>query len=375
MNHFHFESDDNNKKKDDALDLLKSQKKKLAKQQVIFASIFIVIIILLAIYIVSRVIFVYYDGYIRLDKNDIRAINDMYIVDMRANVGDSIHQGDTLFTYVLLDQVFQHSDVTNEPIYVTRTNDMRMQGRLAQQQLIVLRTQLAELQKQLHSESNDIYYGLTDNTKQNELKAQIEQVKAQIREVANKVAIYMSRAGSNQKFAGRYGLYDRNTNMLPFSPGMENYNPVLVHYCVAPDKGVVTNVENPDRSLSFKGDNVVTIKYNDPRKANLRVMAYVPVDKARDLMAADTVQVIVDKETTFNAHLVSLGLGVEQLPDYLVNNFTRDAMVIMAALEFDKGQDIPIWVLNNRLPVKLRINKIENNFIPTSLSCLKQKFK
>lgn len=357
MNNFQFEKDENNKKKD-ALDLLHSQKRKLAKQQVIFASIFIVAIILLILYIISRIIFVYYDGYIRLDTNNIRAIDDMYIIDMRANVGDSIQPGDTLFSYVLLSQVISHSDVTNEPVFITRTNDMKMQGRLAQQQLIVLRTQLAELQKQLRSEKNDIYYGLTNNTKQNELKAQIEQVKAQIREVSNKVAIYMSRAGSNMKFVGRYGLNNRSTSSLPFSPGLYSYNPSLVHYTVAPDKGFVTRVEYPDKSLAFKEDDIVSIKYDDPRKANLRVMAYVPVDKTRDLIDADSVEVIVDRQTVFKAHLVRLGLGVEQLPDYLVNNFTREAMVIMAALQFDKDQNIPIWVLNNKLPVKIRINKL-----------------
>lgn len=359
MNNFQFEKDENRQK--DALDLLHSQKKKLARQQVIFASIFIVAIILLGLYILSRIIFVYYDGYIRLDTNHIRAIDDMYITEMKVNVGDSVQPGDTLFSYVLLSQVITHSDYTQEPVFITRTNDMRMQGNLAEQQLIVLRTQLAELQKQLRSESNDIYYGLTNNTKQNELKAQIEQVKAEIQETNNRVRIYLSRAGSNMAYAGRYGLFDRNQSLLPFSPGLYTYNDALIHYAVAPDKGFVTNVENPDRSLSFKGNDIVVVKYADPLKANLRVMAYVPVDQVRDLVNADTVDVVVDHNTIFKAHLVRLGLGVDQLPDYLVNNFTRDAMVIMAALAFEKGQDIPTWVLNNNLPVKIRINKVVLN--------------
>lgn len=355
MNNFQFEKDENRPK--DALDLLHAQKRKLATQQVIFAGLFIVVIILLGLYLVSRVIFVYYDGYIKLDVNNIRAMQDEFVLKMNVNVGDSVQPGDTLFSYVLLDQVVTHNDVTNEPVFVTRTNDMRMQGRLAQQQLIVLRTQLAELQKQLKSERNDIYYGLTNNTKQNEIKAQIEQVKAQIRETQNKVAIYMSRAYRNYNIVSRYGLVGNGQSPMPFSPGLTYYNKAIVHYCVAPAKGFVTRVMNPDLSLSFKGDDIVHLKYVEFDKANLMVMAYVPVDNTRELIEADSVEVIVDKETILHAHLVRVGLGTQQLPDYLVNNFTRDAMVIMAALQFDRDQQIPLWVLNNELPVKIRINK------------------
>lgn len=357
MNNFQFEKDENRTK--DALDLLHQQKNKLAKQQVIFAAIFIVALILLGLYLLSRIIFVYYDGYIHLDVNNIRAIDDEMVIDMHVNVGDSVQPGDTLFSYVLLSQIVSRNDVVNEPIFITRNNDMRMQAQLAQQQLLELRTKLQELQKQLKSEKNDIYYGLTDNTKQNELKAEIEQVKAQMKVVSNKVAIYLSRAGNNQRVAGRYGFYNGGAPSMPFSPGALRYNPSLVHYAVAPAKAYITNVYNPDLSLSFKGDDIVHLKYVEYDKANLNVMAYVPVDKTRALLDADSVEVIVDKETTFRAHLVSLGLGVQQLPDYLVNNFTREAMVVMAALQFDKGQNIPVWVLNDNLPVKIRINKLE----------------
>lgn len=355
MNNFQFEKSDH--KTDDALDLLHAQKKKLAKQQIIFAAIFIVVMILLGLYIISRVIFVYYDGYIKLDTNNIRAIDDMYIMEMKANVGDSVQAGDTLYSYVLLSQVINQNYFANEPTYITRTNDMRMQGRLAQQHLIELRTQLAELRKQLSSERNDIYWGLTNNTKQNEIKAQIEQVKAEMRATANRVAIYLSRAGSNSRIAGRYGLYNRELSDLPFSPGLKGYSVGLVHYCVAPDSGFITNIHNPDRSLSFKGDEIVNIKYANPRKANLTVMVYVPVDKTRDIINADTLEVIVDQNTKFKTHLVKLGLGVEVLPEYLVNNFTREGMVIMAALGINRKQTIPDWVLNDRLPVKIRIRK------------------
>ena len=48
-------------------DLLKSQSHRLARQQIIFALIFLLIIVLAAYYIVTRMIWAIYDGYVRLD--------------------------------------------------------------------------------------------------------------------------------------------------------------------------------------------------------------------------------------------------------------------------------------------------------------------
>jgi hypothetical protein len=87
-------------------------------------------------------------------------------------------------------------------------------------------------------------------------------------------------------------------------------------------------------------------------------MAYVPPDKVRDLLRADSLEVIVTDNVRFSAHLTRMGLGVQKLPDYLINNFSRDAMVIMASLKIDTGQVIPYWVLNDDLPVKIRVNKM-----------------
>lgn len=55
----------------------------------------------------------------------------------------------------------------------------------------MLRAQLQQLELRLKSERNDIYYGLTNNTKQNDLKAQIAETKAKIRQAQNTVLIYL----------------------------------------------------------------------------------------------------------------------------------------------------------------------------------------
>ncbi len=52
-------------------DLLKSQSHRLARQQIIFALIFLLVIVLAAYYIITRMIWVIYDGYITIDENPI----------------------------------------------------------------------------------------------------------------------------------------------------------------------------------------------------------------------------------------------------------------------------------------------------------------
>ena len=346
-----------NTKEADALNLLKHQHKRLAKQQVLFAAIFLVSLVLLIVFIVSRSVYAYFDGYIALEPNEIRASDDVYILRVYRNAGDSVQNGDTLFSYVILNHIDALVNINSEPPFVARANNMKTQADLARQQIPVLRAQLQQLELQLKSERNDIYYGLTNNTKQNDLKAQIAETKAKIRQAQNTVLIYLRAMAHNDKKIARAGLYSDHVNSMPYSPH-NRFSNEMIQYCCAPAAGYITNVMFPDYSIALKGDEVLELKYSDFKKGNLRVMAYVQPDKVRDMLRADSLEVIVTDKTRFHAHLVRMGLGVQKLPDYLMNYFSRDVMVIMASLQIDTGQVIPYWVLNNNLAVKIRVNKM-----------------
>ena len=143
-------------------DLLKSQSHRLARQQIVFALIFLLVIVLAAYYIVTRMIWATFDGYITLDENRISAVDDIYILKVNKEMGEVVHKGDTLYSYVLLGNIVNQYDPNILPSAVKETHDMEVQAKLAQQEIPVLRTRLAELRKQKASESSDIYYGLTD---------------------------------------------------------------------------------------------------------------------------------------------------------------------------------------------------------------------
>ena len=99
MNEFQF----NSTPQEQAMsDMLKSQSHRLARQQIIFALIFLLVIVLAAYYIVTRMIWVIYDGYITIDENPISAVDDIYILKVNKEVGEVVHKGDTLYSLSLI---------------------------------------------------------------------------------------------------------------------------------------------------------------------------------------------------------------------------------------------------------------------------------
>lgn len=74
-------------------DLLKTQGHRLARQQIIFALIFLLVIVLAAYYIVTRMIWATFDGYITLDENRISAVDDIYILKVNKEMGEVVHKG------------------------------------------------------------------------------------------------------------------------------------------------------------------------------------------------------------------------------------------------------------------------------------------
>lgn len=362
MNSFNYDTDP---QKEDAKEMLRYQKTKLAKQQLIFTCFFLFLLILLGIYVVNRIIYEQYDGYIKIDQNHVRALDDIYVLRLHKKVGEHVNPGDTLYSYVLLNNIIGQYDVNHRPAVIKETADMKMQAQLAKQQIPVLTTKLHELQKQIRSESNDIFYGLTNNTAQNNLKAQIEETKTEIRKQISTVAIYEQSIGNTRQYIHGSG-YDRDRAGMPYSPEGKRYNGSLILYACAPDSGIITDIKVPANTVLFKTEEVMSMQYSNYGIANLGVMVYVPSDKVDYISKASDVEVIVNRDIMLKAHVKLLGLRVEDIPKHLLSNFSHDIDAVIAYLNFDKGQVVPYWVLNDNLPVRVRVNKLKSKNQPFS---------
>lgn len=347
-------------------DLLKSQSHRLARQQIIFALIFLLIIVLAAYYIVTRMIWAIYDGYVTLDQNHICAVDDIYILKVNKEVGEIVHKGDTLYSYVLLGNIVNQYDPNIIPSAVKETHDMEVQAKLAREEIPVLRTRLAELKKQKASESSDIYYGLTNNTKRNQLDAEIAEVEEEIRKQMNKVTIYSQAKNTTYNFMSRRGAGMAGADM-PYSSNTSIYNHALIHYCCAPADAYVTKVNVSDKTLVFKSDEVLTIQHTDYAACHLGIITYVPSEKIKYMESPDDADVIVNKDLVLKAKLQMVGLRVEEIPKHLQSNFSHDANAVVAVFTFKPNQRVPAWVMSNKLPVRIRVNKISAMLDPKPL--------
>lgn len=347
-------------------DLLKSQSHRLARQQIIFALIFLLIIVLTAYYIITRMIWVIYDGYVTLDENHICAVDDIYILKVNKEVGEIVHKGDTLYSYVLLGNIVNQYDPNIIPSAVKETHDMEVQAKLAREEIPVLRTRLAELKKQKASESSDIYYGLTNNTKRNQLDAEIAEVEEEIRKQMNKVTIYSQAKNTTYNFMSRRGAGMAGADM-PYSSNTSIYNHALIHYCCAPADAYVTKVNVSDKTLVFKSDEVLTIQHTDYAACHLGIITYVPSEKIKYMESPDDADVIVNKDLVLKAKLQMVGLRVEEIPKHLQSNFSHDANAVVAVFTFKPNQRVPAWVMSNKLPVRIRVNKISAMLDPKPL--------
>ncbi len=346
-------------------DLLKSQSYRLARQQVIFALVFLLVIVALAYYVVSRIIWATYDGYITLDENKVTAIDDIYVLEVKKEVGEIVHKGDTLYSYVLIDNILSQYDPNTLPTFVKETQDMELQARLAREEIPVLKTRLQELRKQKASESSDIYYGLTDNTKRNQLDAEIAEVEEQLRRANNRVRIYASMKNTTYKFmAGRGG---GGYQHIPYSTVQDNYSKSLIHYCCAPVDAYVSKIDVTDRMVAFKQQDIMTIQCTDYQSCHLGIITYVPSDMVKYMQCPEDADILFNNDLTLKAKLQMVGLRVEEIPKYLQSNFSHDAKATVAYFTFNGNQRVPAWAMSNALPVRVRVNKIKAMLHPRPL--------
>lgn len=349
MNNFSYNSQP---QEQDINDLLNYQNKKLAKQQNVYAIVFTIILILLLIFAYRRVFYTYYDGYVNLEQNNLRAIDDLYILDIYKNVGDVVQPGDTLYSYILLENLLGQFNVNTVPSIILDHANMKLRAALAKQELPVIQTKINEIQKQLKSEQNDIFYGLTDNTKRMALEAELNEYKEKLSELRNKIQIYESMAGNSSRYIVNSGY---GHNRLPYSPGSLYYENGVIQYCCAPEEAIVTDIKVAKNTVVFEKENIIDLQHTDYKGSHIGVMAYIPAHQVKYINNQKQVDVIVNDDIILHAHMSLLGLRVEDIPKHLLSNFSHDIDAVIAYFLFDKDQYVPFWVLNNHLPVRVRV--------------------
>lgn len=309
-------------------------------------------------YVGRKVMYTEFDGYMSTEYNDVRAMEDLFLVEVYKDVGNFVAPGDTLFSYVYLSN-FSHEDFSVESDVVVRDRDSRLQAAFLRQDMNVLRVRIQELKRQLASESHNISFGLSDNAHKLRVEKELAETEEQLKASGRKLAALHGAIGETDEMVTRL-----SGGNIPRFESIRRKEEVmalgLLRYSIAVDSGIVTKVGAPDLMTVFKKETIIQTQSFNLNKNNLGVIGYVPVDKMDKINRNTQVEVVVNDDISFTAHVALLGARTEVIPEVLRSNLSRDYVAIAVNFKIDPGQIVPFWVFVKNVPVTVRINNFKN---------------
>ena len=344
--------------------LIKERNKKIARQQIIFAIILLIVIALLVWYFARKVIYTEFDGYVHTEYKDYRAVEDIYLFDQYTDEGDIVLPGDTLYSYTFIN-MFSSNGMGGEPTIVINDRNMKLQRDNAYAEANVYRVRIKELMAQIEREDNNIRFGMTDNSHKMDLERMLAETKAQLQSVLNKAYSYGNIHDNNIgviRSGAQYGI-----NFSQEQWGLDHAlrqlydaHAPIIRYAIAQDTAVVTKIWAPPFSRVFKKEQILQLEELSYEKSNVQVIAWVPVHKMDKINNNTRAEVIVNDNVSFSASVQLLGARTEDLPEELRNNLSHTYTTVMVVFRPDRDQELPLWAVVDRVPVRVRIKNYEN---------------
>jgi len=337
--------------------VIAQRKRKLRKQQTVFALIMLVILAAFAYYVYNKVVYTDFDGYVQTDYKHFRAKDDLYLYKMYKEVGDIVMPGDTLYSYMFLDNILTSKRLYDEPQVVTGNRNIRLQTGLSASDLNVLRVKINELRKQIAVEDHNIQFGLTDNSHKMDLQRQLAETEAQLRAEMSKLSVY-NAIGSETAEALRRSGANEQYKREDLNQAMDKAEGA-VHYVISSDTAVITQVLFHGNEPVFQKETIIQTQSMNLKSSSMKVVAYIPTNDMGKLNNRTKAEVIVNDDVRFNAHVKLLGARTEELPEELRNSLSHVYTTVMVIFELDPGQVLPFWAAVDDVPVKVRINNYD----------------
>lgn len=343
--------------------IITERNRKLAKQQIIFTIILIILALLFLWYLFKKIVYTDFDGYVQTEYVDYRAVDDLYLFEQFRDVGDIVVPGDTLYSYVYLSNILGVTNLNSEPNVVINDRNLRLQTGIAYTDANVLRVRIAELEKQIEKEDNNIRFGLTDNSHKMDLERELAEARETLNALLNKVGIYNNIRRETSYASQRFGQY--NSGVLDTQSDMEllrlyENNPAAIRYAVAKDTSVVTKLWSPPFSRVFKEEHILQLETLSLENSNMQVVAYVPTGDMNKINNNTQAEVIVNDDVSFTASVQLLGARTEDLPEELRNSLSHTYTTVMVVFRPDAGQTLPLWAVVDHVPVTIRIKNFDN---------------
>lgn len=339
--------------------ILRQRKRKIAKQQLIYTLILIAIIIVIVLWGYNKYVYAEFDGYVATDVNYVRTDEDVYFLESDFMLGDLIVPGDTMFSYVIAHNFYNHERTDHEPDVVARNRDIKMQYGLARQDLEVLRVRISELQRQLETEGHNIRLGLSNNHNRLRTEQELAEAQEQYKALRRKLGVLWNGLSQTEQSVKR--LTNGGYGYLTVSD-MRDINLLkrlgLVRYSIAVDSVLLTKKFVASYSLVLRGEPILTTQSLDLHSNNLTVVAYVMPDQMKYVNYHSVAEITVNDEIRYDATVLMLGTRTEEIPGELRNTLSRDHTASIVAFDIAPDQNIPFWSLTDGVPVKVKINKL-----------------
>ena len=344
--------------------IITERNRKLAKQQVIFAIVLLIVVALLAWYIFRKVVYTEFDGYVQTEYIDYRAMEDTYLFRQYKDVGDIVFPGDTLYSYMYVN-LLGIGDMHSEPAVIANDRNLRVQLGTAYSEVNVLRVQIAELEKQIEKEDNNIRFGLTDNSHKMDLQRALAEAREKLRAALNKVYLYNNLKNESSAAVNRFGKYATEYTNEQWDidytlKQLYERNSSAIHYAIVQDTAIVTKLWAPPFSRVFKKEQIIQLELLSLDHSNMQVVAYVPTGDMGKINNNTQAEVIVNDDVSFNASVQLLGARTEDLPEELRNSLSHTYTTVMVVFRPDKDAVLPLWAVVDRVPVRVRIKNYDN---------------
>lgn len=336
--------------------ILRRRRRKLNRQQIISGCILAAIIGMVLLYCGRHIYYTEYDGYMHIDVNRVRAPYNIYLDSIYVSPGKIINKGDTLFSYYIMDWLVMDANPNDEPEIRARRRNLTLQYTSISQQTGVLDVRIAELKKQIATESHNIQFGLSDNAHKLDLERELLEAEAQKKALRNELGV-LGRMMRETDFGNSAGTHNKGQLQIYESPNSD-LSKENRRYYISNKNAFVVNVHAPIHMVFFEKEDIISLQHLDLQANNLQVLAYIPIDKAHRINNNMSAEVIINDELSFSAHVVIKGVRSELIPEHLRSFFAKQNTALIAILEIDEGQIIPFWSATSGLPVKIRIKNI-----------------
>ena len=344
--------------------IISERNRRLARQQLIFTLLLVLLLLLLGWYIFRKVVYTEFDGYVQTEYKSYRAMEDLYLFNQYAEVGDIVIPGDTLYSFVYIN-LFGLGNMNSEPGVITNDRNARVQLNIAYAEANVLRVRIRELENQIAKEDNNIRFGLTDNSHKMDLQRELAEAREQLNATLKKAGVYSSISRESQSAVHRFGQY--SLEFANDQAGLDHLlrqiyerNSSAIHYEIAQDTAVVTKLWAPPFSRVFKKEPILQLENVSLKHSNMQVVAYVPTYYMNRVNNNTTAEIIVNDDVKFRATVELLGARTEELPEELRNSLSHTYTSVMVVFSPDPDQTLPLWAAVDHVPVRVRIKNYDN---------------